>query len=146
MLYDKKRPLSARQNKTLKLHQRFERTTTSFSLTLYSPARNMMSLRSPARSTITSFSPYFRVSSWDAVNPIMQEWLNRTALHGGWDNFGWSRRGDQLMWRSQFDDVSAQCKVFAESLTSCFLTTTTQFANLFPRDFIFPSFERSTRC
>lgn len=69
----------------------------------------MMSLRtSPRRlGALSSFNPYFRVTNWTAMDELMDEMMATTNQLEGWDNFGWSRMNDQLMWRSAFDDVDA---------------------------------------
>ena len=64
------------------------------------------------RSSLVSYNPYFRVSSWDAASPIMQEMMESTALMPGWENFGWSRAGDRLLWRNSFNDADTMLASF----------------------------------
>jgi quinol monooxygenase YgiN len=64
------------------------------------------------RSSLVSYSPYFRVSDWDDATPIMQEMLDRSTLMPGWDSFGWSRAGDRLLWRNAFNDVDSMLSSF----------------------------------
>jgi len=46
--------------------------------------------------------------------PIMQEMVDYTATLPGWDNFGWTRSGDRLIWRSAFDRADDMLMSFDE--------------------------------
>eukprot|EP00614_Pseudopedinella_elastica_P020277 CAMPEP_0172652128 /NCGR_PEP_ID=MMETSP1068-20121228/243160_1 /TAXON_ID=35684 /ORGANISM="Pseudopedinella elastica, Strain CCMP716" /LENGTH=309 /DNA_ID=CAMNT_0013466533 /DNA_START=202 /DNA_END=1133 /DNA_ORIENTATION=+ len=41
------------------------------------------------------------------MSPLMQDMLDQTSRLSGWDNFGWSRAGDRLNWRSAFEDIDS---------------------------------------
>jgi quinol monooxygenase YgiN len=56
---------------------------------------------------LISYSPYFRVKSWNSATPIFQEMLNEAASTPGWEHFGWSRAGDYVRWDTTFDDVES---------------------------------------
>jgi len=73
----------------------------------------MMKLRNPVPSVLSSFHPSFRLTSFDpAVAPLMQDILDRAALQSGIDDFGWTRSGEKLFWRSAFDDSDSMFAAF----------------------------------
>lgn len=67
----------------------------------------MMNLRPSRYGAMHSFNPTFQVTSWPAMTPLMQEMSELTNSMAGWNDFGWVRSGDQLGWRSSFDDVDS---------------------------------------
>jgi quinol monooxygenase YgiN len=75
--------------------------------------RTMMKLRNPVPSVLSSFHPSFRLTSFDpVVAPLMQDILDRAALQSGIDDFGWTRSGEKLFWRSAFDDSDSMFAAF----------------------------------
>lgn len=46
--------------------------------------------------------------------PIMQEMLDITSAMPGWDNFGFTRSGDRLYWRSAFDQTDDMLSSFSK--------------------------------
>jgi quinol monooxygenase YgiN len=75
----------------------------------------MMKLRNPVPSVLSSFHPSFRLTSFNpGVAPLMQDILDRAMLQSGIDDFGWTRSGDRLRWRSTFDDSDSMLAAFQD--------------------------------
>ncbi len=79
------------------------------------PAAGCLSrgIRTKKSTGLSLMHPYFRVTSWPAARPIMLDFLDRTMMDPLCIDCGWTRAGDQLLWRSAFSDADAMLASFS---------------------------------
>jgi hypothetical protein len=57
-------------------------------------------------------NPYFRVTSWPKARPLMAEFEELCIREPSFSHFGWTRSGDELLWRTAFADVDTMLTSF----------------------------------
>ena len=62
---------------------------------------------------LCSSHPTFKVTDWDAAAPLVQEFIDRTALEEGCVYFGWASKGDDLSWHGNYASGEALRRHFA---------------------------------